>query len=147
MQRPQYDITDCVEIFGLGDWDDYNKCVEIIAKKLNLNYHDAEYSVEKGNGLLVKLCNSKAVNEWERKSREHRLTLGDIREGGGDGKIKIFAAAPTKFKLLLHHVRQLLPEFKYIWIGKKGVMARYKSRTQIHFIKNEDDIRYIKEFY
>jgi|WetSurMetagenome_2_1015567.scaffolds.fasta_scaffold191565_1 hypothetical protein len=146
--QTQHDINDCVEIFGLGEWDDYNKCLENIARVLGLDYSDVEYSVIKGNGLLVKLVDGRAVNEWERKSREKRIRLSDL--GGVEGeekKIKIFAAAPTKYKLLLHNVRKLLPNFKYIWIGKKGVMARQRSRSQIHLIKNENDLVYVKEFY
>ena len=145
--QTQYDINDCVEIFGLGEWQDYNKCLEILTKALDLNYNDVEYCVVKGSGLLVKLVDGKAVNEWERKSRERRIQLSDIKENSNDSKIKIFAAAPTKFKLLLHNVRKTLSNFKYIWIGKKGVMARYRSRSQIHLIKNEEDIKYVKDFY
>ena len=147
--QAQHDINDCVEIFGLGEWDDYNKCLESVARVLELDYSDVEYSVIKGNGLLVKLVDGRAVNEWERKSREKRIHLSDLRstEGGEDRKVKVFAAAPTKYKLLLHNVRKLLPNYKYIWIGKKGVMARQRSRSQIHLIKNDNDLVYVKEFY
>lgn len=145
--QPQHDINDCVEIFGLGQWNDYNVCLQKIAKVLELNYNDVEYCVVKGNGLLVKLKDAKAVNDWERKSREKRILLSDLLGTDANTKIKIFAAAPTKYKLLLHNVRNMLPNFKYIWIGKKGVMARHKSRSQIHLIKNENDLLYVKEFY
>lgn len=145
--QQQYDIDECVEIFGLGEWDDYHKCLQRLCKVLNLNFYDINRFVIKGNGLLVKLGNNKIVNEWERKSREKRICLYDIKETGGNDKIKIFAAAPTKFKLLLHTVRKTLPNFKYIWIGKKGVMARHRSRTQIHVIKNEEDVDYVKSIY
>lgn len=145
--QSQHDINDCVEIFGLGEWEDYNKCLQKITHVLDLNYNDVVYSAIKGNGLLVKLVDSKAVNEWERKSREKRILLADLKEGAENNKVKIFAAAPTKFKLLLHSVRNVLPNFKYIWIGKKGVMARQKSRSQIHLIKNENDLLHVKEFY
>lgn len=151
--QAQHDINDCVEIFGLGECQDYNERLTNVARVLELDYGDVEYSVIKGNGLLVKLVDGRAVNEWERKSREKRIRLSDLAEdkkvveGAEDKKVKIFAAAPTKYKLLLHNVRKLLPDFKYIWIGKKGVMARQRSRSQIHLIKNENDLVYVKEFY
>ncbi|UOS85772.1 FP [Pieris rapae granulovirus] len=147
MQQQQHYIDKCVEIFGLGEWDDYQTCLQILCRVLNLNFYDVESFTVKNNGLLIRLINEKAVNEWERRSREKRICLEDLREGGGESKVKVFAAAPTKFKLLLHTVRKTLPNFKYIWIGKKGVMARYKSRTQIHVIKNENDVNYVKNFY
>ncbi|AKN80756.1 FP25K [Diatraea saccharalis granulovirus] len=143
-----YDIEECVEIFGLGEWDDHRKCLETLCDVLNLNFFDVvNYSV-RGNGLLVKLSNEKAVNEWERRSRERRIRLCDLKKGADDNiKVKVFAAAPTKFKILLHTVRKTLPNFKYIWIGKKGIMVRQRSRTQIHVIKNENDIEYVKDIY
>lgn len=143
----QNEIDECVEIFGLNEWDNYDVCLQTLCLVLNLQMSDVEYYTIKGNGLLVKLNSEKAVNEWERKSREKRIRLGDLKLNGGDGKVKVFAAAPTKFKLLLHQVRKKLPNFKYIWIGKRGVMARYKSRTQIHVIKNENDIDCVKKIY
>lgn len=143
----QSDIDKCVEIFGLGHWNDYDECLHAICAQLNLNFDDIQIYTIKGNALVVRLVNERVVNEWERKSREKRLQMKDIVKNGGDVKIKMFAAAPTKFKLLLHTVRKTLPNFKYIWIGKRGVMVRQKSRTQIHVIKNETDIDYIKAFY
>lgn len=119
MQQQQHYIDKCVEVFGLGEWDDYQTCLQILCRVLNLNFYDVESFTIKNNGLLIRLINEKAVNEWERKSREKRICLEDLREGGGESKVKVFAAAPTKFKLLLHTVRKTLPNFKYIWIGKK----------------------------
>ncbi|ABC61231.1 FP [Choristoneura occidentalis granulovirus] len=143
----QIEIDNCVEVFGLGHWDDYDECLHKICNVLNLNFLDVETYTIKKNGLLVKLVNERAVNEWERKSREKRIHLYDIDKNGEYNKIKIFAAAPTKFKLLLHTVRKTLPNFKYIWIGKRGVMARQKSRTHIHVIKTDQDINYLKSCY
>ncbi|AIS92111.1 hypothetical protein [Erinnyis ello granulovirus] len=143
----QNDIDKCVEIFGLGYWNDYDECLRVICEQLDLNINDVQMYSIKGNALLVKLVNERVVNEWERKSREKRLRMHDIVDNGGDTKIKVFAAAPTKFKLLLHTVRKTLPNFKYIWIGKRGVMVRQKSRSQIHIVKNETDIDYLKSFY
>ncbi|AER41539.1 FP25K [Epinotia aporema granulovirus] len=142
--QTQHDIKDCVEIFGLGQWNDYNHCLRLIAQKLGVNYNDVLYCSLRGNGLLVKLIDNRAVNEWERRSREQRLTIKDLVDTPMDNKIKIFAAAPTKFKLLLHKVRNSLPNFKYIWIGQKGVMVRYRSRSQILLIKSENEIDKIK---
>nr|UYX49735.1 FP [Darna trima granulovirus] len=144
---PHYRINSCVEIFGLGEWDDYDACLQTLCRVLNLDYNNVQNYTIKNNCLLVKLTDEKTVNEWERKSREKRVMLSDVFKDKGQSKIKIFAAAPTKFKLLLHKVRKNLPEFKYIWIGKKGVMARHKSRTQIHTIKHDEDLDYIKESY
>ena len=143
----QNEIDKCVEIFGLGHWNDYDECLRAICAQLDLNFNDVQMYTIKGNALVVRLVNERVVNEWERKSREKRLQMKDIVKNGGDVKIKMFAAAPTKFKLLLHTVRKTLPNFKYIWIGKRGVMVRQKSRTQIHVIKNETDVDYIKAFY
>nr|WOZ30342.1 protein FP25 [Cydia pomonella granulovirus]WOZ30467.1 protein FP25 [Cydia pomonella granulovirus]WOZ30599.1 protein FP25 [Cydia pomonella granulovirus]WOZ45237.1 protein FP25 [Cydia pomonella granulovirus]WOZ45368.1 protein FP25 [Cydia pomonella granulovirus] len=158
-QRPSqyYDIDECVEIFGLGEWEEWRECLMLLCTALSLNYDDIEHYTVKRNGLLVKLVDERTVNEWERKSREKRLRLSDLKKLSdgignvnnvdGDDKVKVFAAAPTKFKLLLHTVRKTLPNFKYIWIGKRGVMARHRSRSQIHVIKNETDIDYIKSYY
>ncbi|AAS82630.1 ORF108 [Agrotis segetum granulovirus] len=147
--QSQHDIDDCVEIYGLGEWDDYNKTLQLITKALDLDIKDVLFCSKKGNGLLVKLIDNRAVNEWERKSREKRLRLIELTglQEDSDVKVKIFAAAPTKFKLLLHSVRKMLPNFKYIWIGKRGVMARHESRSQIHLIKNENDLLNVKEVY
>nr|AUF82045.1 fp [Cryptophlebia leucotreta granulovirus] len=150
MQQRRPEIDEYVEIFGLGQWDNWRECLLSLCKALSLSFSDIEYYTVKGNGLLVKLIDEKAVNEWERKSREKRLKLSDIKDNvleENDSKVKVFAAAPTKFKLLLHTVRKTLPNFQYIWIGKRGVMARHKSRSQIHVIKNESDIDYIKNIY
>ncbi|QOD40070.1 fp25k [Matsumuraeses phaseoli granulovirus] len=143
------DIDECVEIFGLREWDSYYLCLQHLCKTLQLDINQMENYTVKGNGLLVKLVDENAVNEWERKSREKRITLKDLKDVGqaGDNKIKVFAAAPAKYKLLLHTVRKTLPNFKYIWIGKRGVLARHKSRSQIHVIKNENDINYVKNLY
>lgn len=149
MQPTQHDISRCVEIFGLGERGDYNTCLREIARVLDLDHDDVEYHSVRGNGLLVRLVSERAVNQWERKSRERRIRARQLGKafGDDDAKVKIFSAAPTRFKLLLHAVRKLLPDFKYIWIGKKGVMARHRSRTQIHLIRNENDIEYVQQIY
>ncbi|QBQ01657.1 fp 25K [Hyphantria cunea granulovirus] len=136
---------DCVEIFGYTntDYDKIDEYLKNLTCALELRYEDVEWSQLKGNGLLVKLPNVQKVNEWERKSRDRRLRLSDVMDLKGEEvntKLKIFAAAPTKFKLLLHNVRKQLPHFKYIWIGKQGVMVRRRSRSQIHLIKSINDI-------
>ncbi|AAF05254.1 ORF140 [Xestia c-nigrum granulovirus] len=138
----QYDLDSSVEIFGIKDVsNDHVFNVASIARAMNLNENDAVDVNVKGNGILVKLRYPRLVNEWERKSREARLKVCDVfPETNIDSKIKIFAAAPTKYKLLLHKVRSRLPEFKYIWIGKRGVMARQEARSNILLLKSESDL-------
>ncbi|AAG27398.1 PxORF100 peptide [Plutella xylostella granulovirus] len=138
-------MDDCVEIFGYTDCDDVYAFIKKVTKVLDLDYKDVVKATYKGNGILVKLISAQKVNQWERKSRDSRITLADLGYDRND-KIKIFAAAPTKYKLLLHTVRNALPNFKYIWISKRGVMARRGSRTQIHLIKDDKDIKYLS-FY
>ncbi|AEB00390.1 fp25k [Clostera anachoreta granulovirus] len=140
-ERRQFDK--CVEIFGLGNWNNFDHCLNALCVALGLNIKDMQAYERRGNGLLVKLIDERAVNEWERKSREIRLRLGDLLQDGGNVKVKVFAAAPARLKVLLHAVRSQLPTFKYIWIGKRGVMVRHGSRTPIHVIKNEDDLEYV----
>ncbi|AAP85738.1 fp [Adoxophyes orana granulovirus] len=137
-----------VEIYGLGEWQDYDLCLSLLCDVLNFNISDVvEYTVL-SNKLLVKLNDNKKVNEWERKSREKRIRLNDlVLHGDNYTKIKIFAAAPARFKVLLHKVRNSLKDFKYIWIGKRGVLARRKSRTQIHVLRNENDINSLNNIY
>lgn len=136
-----------MEIFGLTRYADdkhrLTNAIKLLASNLNVNYDDVQDVQVKGNGVLVRLQNSRQVNEWETRSRELRLNLSDITkvsEEESDNKIKVFAAAPTRLKLLLHTVRKHLPQFKYIWIGKRGVMVRRESRSQIYVIKSENDI-------
>lgn len=138
----QYDLDSSVEIFGIKDVsNDHVFNVASVARAMNLNENDAVDVNVKGNGILVKLRYPRLVNEWERKSREARLKVCDVfPETNIDSKIKIFAAAPTKYKLLLHKVRSRLPEFKYIWIGKRGVMARQEARSNILLLKSESDL-------
>ncbi|AAM70308.1 few polyhedra [Phthorimaea operculella granulovirus] len=143
-------VDECVEVFGAGEWNDYDVCLKRLCSVLELDYGDIEHYTVRKNGLLVKLVNDRAVNEWERKSREKRIRLSHLIEENiheSDTKIKVFAAAPTKYKLLLHMVRKSLSDFKYIWIGKRGVMARHRSRSQIHVIKCDDDINYVRDMY
>lgn len=138
----QYDFDSSVEIFGIKDVsNDHVFNVASVARAMNLNENDVVDVNVKGNGILVKLRYPRLVNEWERKSREARLKVCDVfPETNIDAKIKIFAAAPTKYKLLLHKVRSRLPEFKYIWIGKRGVMARQEARSNILLLKSESDL-------
>lgn len=138
----QYDLDSSVEIFGIKDVSsDHVSNVARVATAMNLNENDAIDVNVKGNGVLVKLRYPRLVNEWERKSREARLRVFDVfPETNIDAKIKIFAAAPTKYKLLLHKVRSQLPDFKYIWIGKRGVMARQEARSNILLLKSESDL-------
>lgn len=138
----QYDLDSSVEIFGIKDISsDHKANVASVARVMNLNEEDVVDVLVKGNGVLVKLRYPRLVNEWERKSREARLKVYDVfPETNNDAKIKIFAAAPTKFKLLLHKVRTQLPDFKYIWIGKRGVMARQEARSNILLLKSESDL-------
>lgn len=143
----QHDADNCVEIYGLDGVEDHVSCLRKLCETLELDFRDVKRLSVRGRGLLVKLTSVKAVNEWERKSREKRIRLNDIMKDGNEGKVKVFAAAPTKFKLLLHVVRKTLPDFKYIWIGRTGVMARHRSRSQIHVIKNEEDIDRVKRIY
>ncbi|AQQ80391.1 FP25K [Betabaculovirus altermyunipunctae] len=143
----QYDLDICVEIFGIKDVSsDYSANVATLARKMNLNEEDVVDVAVKGNGLVVKLRYPRLVNEWERKSREARLKVYDVfPETNNDAKIKIFAAAPTKYKLLLHKVRNQLPDYKYIWIGKRGVMARREARSNIVLLKSENDLDAMKD--
>lgn len=143
----QHDLDSSVEIFGIKDVStDHAANVTRVAKTMNLNENDVVNVAVKGNGLLVKLRYPRLVNEWERKSREARLKVYDVfPETNSDAKIKIFAAAPTKYKLLLHKVRTQLPDFKYIWIGKRGVMARQEARSNILLLKSESDLTNILE--
>lgn len=148
---------DWVEIYGLVDAkiateDTILNCdnaLQNLCAALQLNYDDVKQYTIKGNSLLVQLINQRAVNEWERKSRESRLRLSDIHVNGNNTtKVKVFAAAPSKFKLLLHNVRKRLPNFKYIWIGKHGVLARQQARSKIFVIKNDDDLdHYVNMVY
>lgn len=144
----QYDLDSSVEIFGIKDVsNDHVFNVASVARAMNLNENDAVDVNVKGNGILVKLRYPRLVNEWERKSREARLKVCDVfPETNIDSKIKIFAAAPTKYKLLLHKVRSRLPEFKYIWIGKRGVMARQEARSNILLLKSESDLDSIDQY-
>lgn len=141
----QFDLHSCVEIFGIKDVSsDHVGNVTSVARAMNLQDDDILLVTVKGNGLLVKLKYPRLVNEWERKSREARLRVYDVfPETNNDAKIKIFAAAPTKYKLLLHKVRTRLPNFKYIWIGKKGVMARQEARSEILLLKSENDLDHL----
>ncbi|AKR17463.1 FP-25K [Mocis latipes granulovirus] len=138
----QYDLDSSVEIFGIKDVScNHASNVTRLARAMNLNETDVVEVNVKGNGVLVKLRNPRLVNEWERRSREARLKARDVfPETVVDAKIKIFAAAPTKYKLLLHKVRSKLPDYKYIWIGKKGVMARKEARSNIMLLKSESDL-------
>lgn len=131
----------CVEIFGLGDASaDLNRLVDAlgVARGDVLNVVS-----QTRRRAVVELVSVSKVNEWERRSRELRLRVSDLRpllEQEHDSNIKVFAASPARLKRLLYFVRNCVKNYKYVWIGRRGVMVRRSSRSYIHIIRTEEDV-------
>lgn len=139
-------LKNYVEIYGIPinyvNRDDKRMhVVNKIANKFLLSMDDVINISFIKNHIVLQVVNVKVATQWQNRSRDIRLTNRDIGIDR-DGQIKAYIAAPDDLKILLRKARETLPNYKYIWIGKKGVMLRESNDSRIYKIKNQQDLSY-----
>lgn len=139
-------LKNYVEIYGIPinyvNRDDKRMhVVNKIANKFQLSMKDVLHTSCVKNHILLHVANVKVATHWQTRSRDLRLTNRDIGIDK-DGHIKAYIAAPEDLKLLLRKARETLTNYKYIWIGKDGVMLRENNDSRIYKIKNQHDLSY-----
>lgn len=150
----QQSLSTALEVAGLPEMppNDVKKMVKTIALELNMDEEELQSSQllpgskDKPGPILVNMKSKLARKQWIDAGKEKCLTVGillpDTPREKADNRVYIREALTKYVKTLLYNAKsQLRSSFEFIWCKDGKVCVRKTSKSKIHYIKCEQDIK------